>query len=191
MHQPWTSDTLLLSEIHDEVKWLFHHHPCLWQIHVVQAILKNDKDIAFISATDSGKTLTFWMPLLFIPEGVQIVVTPLNLLGKQNVNTLTKVEINMVSVTADSATEATFWVHKCSSKIAKECVHGFSGNHIRKASCSCYQNRKVGGGFKKLLRDMSKVISIVWDDYQCVSKWGDFRLEYKTAGNLRHLHDFH
>jgi superfamily II DNA or RNA helicase len=141
MHQPWTSDTLLLSEIRDEVKRLFHHRPCLWQIRVVQAILKNDKDIASISATGSGKTLTFWMPLLFIPEGIQIVVTPLNILGKQNVDTLTKVGINAVSVTADSATAATFQVRKCSSKIDKECVHGFTGNHRRKASCNCYQHR--------------------------------------------------
>ena len=49
---------------------------------------------------------------------------------------------------------------------------------------------KVGGGFKKLWQNkdfMSKVISFVWDEAQCVSKWGDFRPEYKTAGNLRHL----
>ena len=49
---------------------------------------------------------------------------------------------------------------------------------------------KVGRGFKKLWQNkdfMSKVISFVWDEAQCVSKWGDFRPEYKTAGNLRHL----
>jgi superfamily II DNA helicase RecQ len=49
---------------------------------------------------------------------------------------------------------------------------------------------KVSGGFEKLWEDkhlMSKVISIVWDESQCVSKWGDFCPEYKTAGNLRHL----
>jgi ATP-dependent DNA helicase RecQ len=49
---------------------------------------------------------------------------------------------------------------------------------------------KIGGGFEKLWEDknfMSRVISIVWDESQCVSKWGDFRPEYKTAGNLRHL----
>jgi superfamily II DNA helicase RecQ len=72
--------------------------------------LKNDKDVASISATGSGKTLTFWMPLLFMPDGIQIVVTTLNILGKQNVDTLVKVGINAVSVTADTATAATFQV---------------------------------------------------------------------------------
>ncbi|ETW75969.1 hypothetical protein HETIRDRAFT_53821, partial [Heterobasidion irregulare TC 32-1] len=33
--------------------------------------------------TGSGKTLTFWMLLLFASR-IQIIVTPLNILGKQN-----------------------------------------------------------------------------------------------------------
>jgi ATP-dependent DNA helicase RecQ len=49
---------------------------------------------------------------------------------------------------------------------------------------------KPGGGFEKLWNDknfMAKVISVVWDEAQCISKWGDFRPEYKIAGTLRHL----
>ena len=49
---------------------------------------------------------------------------------------------------------------------------------------------KVSRGFEKLWQNkdfMSKVISFVWDEAQCVSKWGDFWPEYKTAGNLQHL----
>ena len=38
-----------------------------------------------------GKTLTFWMPLLFCPTGhIQVVITPFNLLGRQNVELLEK-----------------------------------------------------------------------------------------------------
>lgn len=33
----------------------------------------------------------------------------------------------------------------------------------------------------------SRVISIIWDEGHCVSKWADFRPEYKTAGRLRYL----
>jgi len=89
MHDTTTSQTLLLSQIRDRVEGCFGYCPCLWQIRVVQALLKNDKDVVSISATGSAKSLTFWMPLLFIPEAVQIVITPLNILGKQNVETLT------------------------------------------------------------------------------------------------------
>jgi ATP-dependent DNA helicase RecQ len=49
---------------------------------------------------------------------------------------------------------------------------------------------KPGGGFEKLWTNKdfaSKVISIVWDEAQCVSTWGTFRPEYKIAGSLRYL----
>ena len=61
-----TSDMLLLSEICDQVEHLLCHCPYLWQIWVVQAILKNNKDVASITATDSGKTLTFWVSKMLI-----------------------------------------------------------------------------------------------------------------------------
>ncbi|KAJ7773935.1 P-loop containing nucleoside triphosphate hydrolase protein, partial [Mycena metata] len=99
---------LLLSEIRDKVQAVFGYRPCLWQLKVVRAILKRDKDVASIATTGSGKTLTFWMPLLFIPDGIQIVVTPLNILGKQNVDSLAKVGISAVTITAETATAENF-----------------------------------------------------------------------------------
>ncbi|KAJ7467071.1 hypothetical protein FB451DRAFT_1002334, partial [Mycena latifolia] len=58
-------DNLLLSKIRDRVEAVFSYRPCLWQLKVVCVILKRVKDVASIAATGSGKTLTFWMPLLF------------------------------------------------------------------------------------------------------------------------------
>jgi superfamily II DNA helicase RecQ len=104
------TQTLLLSQIRNKVEACFGYSPCLWQIRVVQALLKNDKDVISVSATGSGKSLTFWMPLLFVPDSIQIVVSPLNILGKQNVETLAKVGIEAITVTAETATEANFRV---------------------------------------------------------------------------------
>ncbi|KAG1793785.1 hypothetical protein EV424DRAFT_1335765, partial [Suillus variegatus] len=42
------------------------------------------KDVVTISPTGSGKTLTFWIPLLLNVGGVIIIVTPLNILGEKN-----------------------------------------------------------------------------------------------------------
>ncbi|KIM36196.1 hypothetical protein M413DRAFT_78603, partial [Hebeloma cylindrosporum] len=176
MRSPSCSQTLLLSEIRDTVEKSFGHRPCLWQILVVQAILKHDKDVISIAATGSGKTLTFWMPLLFIPEGVQVVITPLNILGKQNVDSLKKVGIEAITVTADTATEKNF--------------QAISEGKYRAIVTNIETISKPGGGFEKLWLDkgfMERVISIVWDESQCIGKWGDFRPEYKAAGNLRHL----
>jgi len=77
MDNTTSSDALLLSQIRDKVERCFRYCPCLWQLRVVQALLKNDKDVVSVSTTGSGKTLTFCMPLLFILSAIQIVVTPL------------------------------------------------------------------------------------------------------------------
>ncbi|KAG2145419.1 uncharacterized protein EDB93DRAFT_1053825, partial [Suillus bovinus] len=63
-----------------------------------------DQDVVSISATGSRKTLTFWMPLLFHPQGIQIVVTPLNILGTQNVAALEKSCIKALALHAETAT---------------------------------------------------------------------------------------
>ncbi|KAI0738168.1 hypothetical protein C8Q80DRAFT_1060062, partial [Daedaleopsis nitida] len=57
--------------------------PYLWQCHAAIALLKGDRDVVCISGTGSGKTLTFWIPLLFRPNGIQVIITPLNILGTQ------------------------------------------------------------------------------------------------------------
>lgn len=74
------------------------------------AVLKGDKDVICISATGSGKTLTFWLPLLARGDGIQIIVTPLNILGTQSVNALAKVGINAIAITAETATPKNFKV---------------------------------------------------------------------------------
>ena len=74
-----------MSEICSWTELVFGCRPCLWQIKVVETILRHDHDVILIAGTGMGKTLTFWMPLLFRKGGLQIITTPLNILGKQNV----------------------------------------------------------------------------------------------------------
>ena len=58
-----------------------------------------------------GKTLTFWMPFLFFPAGyIQVVITPLNLLGTQNVESLEKAGMKAIFIGADTATPEIFIV---------------------------------------------------------------------------------
>jgi len=82
----------------------------LWQIQAVHTILKGDQDVVSIAATGSGKTLTFWMPLLFHPQGIQIVVTPLNILGTQNVENLRQLGIHAIALNGETATTENFKV---------------------------------------------------------------------------------
>ena len=98
-----------LSQIREKTLSFFKKRPCLWQLKVVEAILKGDRDVTCISGTGSGKTLTFWMPLLFA-SGIQIIVTPLNILGKQNKDNLRKLGIPAVTLTGQTSSPAIYQV---------------------------------------------------------------------------------
>lgn len=73
-------------------------------------MLEGKRDIISIAGTGAGKTLTFWLPLLFRPNGIQIVVTPLNILGQQNIDTLSKVGVEGIFISAKTASAKSFSV---------------------------------------------------------------------------------
>ncbi|KIK18439.1 hypothetical protein PISMIDRAFT_78381, partial [Pisolithus microcarpus 441] len=77
-----------VKDIQNKMITDFGKWPCLWQIRVAQAFLKGGQDIVCITGTSMGKTLMFWMPLLFCPRALQIIMTLLNQLGKQQVDCL-------------------------------------------------------------------------------------------------------
>jgi superfamily II DNA helicase RecQ len=99
-----------INEIRSRTLENFRKRPCLWQARICQAVLNGDQDIISIAGTGMGKTLTFWMPLLFRPLGILLVVTPLNILGKQNVETLEKAGIDGIFISAGTATDDNFRV---------------------------------------------------------------------------------
>ncbi|KAI0725874.1 hypothetical protein C8Q72DRAFT_765196, partial [Fomitopsis betulina] len=77
-----------LEEVYAKTLAGLGRRPCRWQAESCRAALKGDKDIISIAPTGSGKTLTFWMLLLFREDEIQLVVTLLNLLGTQNITEL-------------------------------------------------------------------------------------------------------
>ena len=108
LHTPSPCPTL--ATICQQAQQTFAVCPCLWQLKVSEALLKGDKDVVCTAGTGMGKTLCFWLPLLFRPNGLQIVVTPLNLLGNQNVASLTKAGISAIAINSETATSANFSV---------------------------------------------------------------------------------
>ena len=103
-----------LSDIRSLSQSKFHHYPCIWQAKAVEAIIERDRDVIIIAGTGMGKTLTFWMPFLFFPAGyIQVVITPLNLLGTQKVESLEKkagMNLKAIFIGADTATPEIFLV---------------------------------------------------------------------------------
>ncbi|KAG1807682.1 uncharacterized protein BJ212DRAFT_1281800, partial [Suillus subaureus] len=67
-------------------------------------------DVIMISATGSGKTLNFWLLLLFNGDGIMVLITPLNIIGDENYNELKEIGINAINLTMSMATEDVYWV---------------------------------------------------------------------------------
>jgi superfamily II DNA/RNA helicase len=80
-----------IKRIHDITGAKFGKQPCWYQIKTALAIYEG-KNVIGCAPTGAGKTLSFWIPLLMAQEDgkdrMSFVITPLNLLGKQNVKDL-------------------------------------------------------------------------------------------------------
>jgi len=84
-----------------------------------------------------------------------------------------KVGINAISITAATATAENFQV--CSNQLSDysadtDAWQAINDGRYRAIVTNIETIKKEGGGFQK-----------------CISKWGDFRPEYKTAGDLRYF----
>ncbi|KAF8152224.1 P-loop containing nucleoside triphosphate hydrolase protein [Crassisporium funariophilum] len=166
-----------LSEIRETTQRKFGVRPCLWQFKVVEAILRGDKDVVSIAGTGMGKTLTFWMPLLFCaPGSIQVVVTPLNILGKQNVESLEMAGFKAISISANSATAHNF-----------QAIENFKYQAV---IISPEQMTKSEGGFERLTKNSSfteRIISTIFDEAHTIRAWGGFCPEYREVGRLRYM----
>ncbi|KIL61089.1 hypothetical protein M378DRAFT_1059936, partial [Amanita muscaria Koide BX008] len=165
-----------IDEIRSRTFEAFGKRPCLWQARTCEAILRGDRDVISIAGTGMGKTLTFWMPLLFRPQGILLVITPLNILGKQNVETLEKAGIHGIFVSRGTASEQIF--------------RAISSFRYRVIVVNPEELMRDKGGFEKLMKDrlfVNSLISMVIDEAHCISQWGSFRPEYRHIGQLRYL----
>ena len=63
-----------------------------------------------VAPTGSGKSLTYWIPLLYIKHGITVVVSPLKLLGTQFVQMLKDNQISVISIMVANATNELFKV---------------------------------------------------------------------------------
>ena len=78
-----------LEEMADKVHEKLGFRACIFQLRSGHLQLLG-KNVFTFAPTGAGKTLTFWIPLLFNDNGIQILVTPLNLLGDRNVHEITE-----------------------------------------------------------------------------------------------------
>jgi superfamily II DNA helicase RecQ len=105
-----------LSDMRARVQDVFEKRACLFQLRAGRAILER-RDTILIAPTGVGKTLAFWMPLVFNNGGILLVITALNILGAQNQLELEAAGITAKAVTAENATDELYKVSTFSSRM--------------------------------------------------------------------------
>ncbi|KAI3616040.1 hypothetical protein WG66_013996 [Moniliophthora roreri] len=93
-------------------------HPCIWQLRVVRSTcILEGNDVITIAPTGMGKSLTFWMPLLFTEKSVMILVVLLKTLGSQFADKLNeKLKMPAVIVTKNITDDVLFLVWEAVAK---------------------------------------------------------------------------
>ena len=115
--------------------------PCVSQIQVAAAQLECNSDVVYIAGTGSGKTLTFWMPMLFENDSITIHVTSLNILGEQTAAQLNKLNIPAINLTAANISPGVFAVCHIQFYIILALNTLFTENKSRRLSFNCCQPR--------------------------------------------------
>jgi len=108
MPRKWT-----IQEVRDLVQAKFGKRPCWYQVKTALALYAG-KDVIGCAPTGARKTVSFWIPLLMAQEegceAISIVITPLNLLGKQNQKLLEKAGLSALALSMRNANGETWKV---------------------------------------------------------------------------------
>ncbi|KAF9222327.1 hypothetical protein BS17DRAFT_767951 [Gyrodon lividus] len=132
----------------------------MWQIQSAHAQLER-KDVITVSPTGSGKTMMFWIPMLFNASGIMIIITPLNILGEK-----TEVEGNLFGIPAVNLTAKT-----ATDKIFKE-IEAFKYQIIAVSPERILKDPHFQDLFKSS-KFMNRLFNITVDKGHCISEWGD------------------
>ncbi|KIJ35148.1 hypothetical protein M422DRAFT_181151 [Sphaerobolus stellatus SS14] len=162
------------TEIRDVTHTAFGIKPCISQIQAAAAQIEKKSDVIYISGTGSGKTLTFWMPMLFETDSITIHVTSLNILGDQTAEKLNELNIPAINLTASNASPANF----AKIKAGKYRLIVVSPEILAKNK-----------GFEELWKHTTfkqRLRRINFDEDHCISQWGgSFRPDYGSLYSLR------
>ncbi|KAN0138442.1 P-loop containing nucleoside triphosphate hydrolase protein [Lactarius tabidus] len=171
--QPSSGDPPTLEAMHEAVKNQFGFFLCTWQLEAALTQLRRNNLIT-LAPTGSGKTLTFWIPLLFNEEGIIIVVTPLVVLGDKNIAELSDVSIPTINLTMESALDDTFK----EIESLKYCII------ITSPECVLTDWRLLElWKSKKFVR---KLCSFVFNEAHCITQWsGEFHPLYAKLRRLQ------
>ena len=91
--------TCTVEELQNESTICFGQRPCRWQNEIALQLI-NGESLVSISATGSGKSYIFWLPMPY-ENGLTLMIIPLKTLGQQLADESCQRGFCVVSVTAE------------------------------------------------------------------------------------------
>ncbi|KAG6808474.1 hypothetical protein H0H92_004013 [Tricholoma furcatifolium] len=166
------------QKIRDLTQRIWKKRACWLQIKIAQAIYAG-KDVVSCAKTGAGKTLSFFIALAMAIEDGQdkmiFIVTPLNLLGKQNVEALGEAGMPAISVSAENASVETF----------KDIAEGKYRAVIINPELLMDRDEVMKLWTKVHLTN--RLLYLVFDEGHCINQWAKFRKNYLRMGDLRFI----
>jgi superfamily II DNA helicase RecQ len=90
----------LSHDISDKAFKILGFHPCQWQLDLCRIVLsKEHKVMISTAAMGAGKSVTFWLPLLFETGYIIFIVVPLKDLGQQLADQAASYGFSSINVT--------------------------------------------------------------------------------------------
>src|SRR5260221_7619370 len=107
-----------VEQLQNECADHFHQRPCQWQSEIAFKLVKG-KMLVSISATGSGKSYVFWLPMYY-ESGLTIIIVPLKNLGQQ---------------LTDESSQRGFWGVSMTAKILGESPNLLKVRHVLSNLC--------------------------------------------------------
>ena len=101
LQHPQSAALATVKDIQDDSEQTLHLRACVWQCKIALELLLRTKHYASTAATGSGKTLVFWLPMMY-ETGVTIIIVPLKILGEQLAKESSQAGFEAVNVTLEN-----------------------------------------------------------------------------------------
>ncbi|KZV82701.1 P-loop containing nucleoside triphosphate hydrolase protein [Exidia glandulosa HHB12029] len=166
---------ITLEQHRQHAQAVFGKLPCKIQAKVSIAQMEG-KHVVFVSGTGTGKTYTFWLPLIHDKDSIIVVISPLNVLASKQAEELSALEaagIKAIALDAESCSEQN--IADVTKGVYRVII--MPPELVNDARLSRVWNNT---------RFTSRLARLVFDEAHCLSEWGrSFRAAYVDAAKIR------